>query len=150
MRLLWVVGFLALFVATWGIACQSAGQSCAQRTTDAQNATIAAESQAEADLSCATDSDCVLASNSSVCWNSCGVVLNQAGAAQLASAIAQINGTTCATFTADGCEPNPAPPCGAFGAYCVAGQCKGGGPRAEDAGTDAGAVTDASSDGASE
>jgi hypothetical protein len=120
------------------------GESCAQRTTAAQSATIAALSQAAADLNCKTDSDCTAASDISTCWISCGATLNLDGAAKLQSAIAQINTTICATFVADGCEPNVAPPCAGFGAYCVGGQCQGfPGPPASDGGGAAG-------DGASE
>jgi hypothetical protein len=81
-------------------------QTCAQRTTEAQNQTIAAMAEAQADRSCNADTDCVLASNTGTCLGGCGVVVNQAGAAQLASALGQIDSTVCASFSADGCVPD--------------------------------------------
>jgi hypothetical protein len=107
------------------------------RTMEAVNAMLAAVTQAQANLSCKTDSDCILAPNSSACWLSCGVEVNQAGAAMLQSAISEIDATVCAPFAADGCEQNAAPPCVGGGAYCVAGQCRDfPGPSASDAGGD--------------
>jgi hypothetical protein len=68
----------------------------------------------------------VLASNDTACNVSCGVVVNEAGAAALDTAVAQVNATTCATFFAEGCKPNPAPPCAPIpGVYCIKGQCSG-------------------------
>ena len=127
-------------------ACNSspAAPSCTDQTSQAQSATSLAEAEAGVDLSCTVDSDCVDAPNSTTCFLSCGVVLTQAGAAQLGAAIARINATTCANFVADGCQPNPAPPCIGLGAYCVKGQCQGlPGPPSNDAGagpSDAGAA----------
>jgi hypothetical protein len=109
---------------------------CSERTIAAQNATVAAEWQAEANLACQADSDCVVAPNSNACSNSCGVVLNQAGAAQLQAAIAQINATTCANFVDDGCQVNPAPPCTPLLPSCVFGACSGS-PLPDDAGDSA-------------
>jgi hypothetical protein len=100
-----------------------AGLTCMQRTVDADNATFAAESQAA--QSCTVDADCVIAWNTSVCWNGCGIVLNKAGAAQLSAFIAQINSTICASFIADGCKPNPPPPCAALLPSCVNHVCGG-------------------------
>jgi hypothetical protein len=108
---------------------------------DADNAVFAASNQAEAepsDMSCTTDGDCVVANNSSICWNGCGVVLNQTGAAQVESVVAQINATVCATFVADGCQPNPPPPCAPLLPSCVKGTCSDfPEPASDDAGSDA-------------
>lgn len=101
----------------------AAPTTCAQRTMDSSNAIAAAAQQAEADLSCRTDSDCIIAANSTICWNGCGELVNRAGAAQLSTAIANFNATRCATFVADGCQPNPAPGCPVIPVYCVAGSC---------------------------
>jgi hypothetical protein len=124
-----------------GPAGSYASLTCAQRTTDADDAVFAASNQAEgepSDTSCATDSDCVVAGNSSICWNGCGVVLNKAGAAQLQSVVGQINATICATFVADGCKPNPPPPCAPLLPSCVKGTCSDfPGPTSEDAGSGA-------------
>jgi hypothetical protein len=120
------------------VACHSSasndsngGQTCAQLLSEAQSAV----EQASANVVCATAADCVMASNSSDCWNACGVAVNQAGAAALDAALTDVNATTCAAYLAEGCKPNPIPPCvGYDGIYCVAGQCSGFAPPDEDAG----------------
>lgn len=99
-----------------------AALSCSQLTGESQNAVAAAVSP-DADVSCTTTADCVVASNSTNCFNGCGVVVNQAGAAALQAAIAQINSTTCATFVADGCVPNVPPPCAPMIPACVNSVC---------------------------
>jgi hypothetical protein len=109
-------------------ACEPTGSgpdaalSCSQLTTESQNAVATAVSPG-ADVSCTTAADCVVASNSTSCFNGCGVVVNQAGAAALQAAIAQINSTTCATFVADGCVPNTPPPCAPTIPSCVNSVC---------------------------
>jgi hypothetical protein len=122
-------------------------QSCAERTADARDALLAAASQAlAADVSCTSDSDCTLASDNSTCGDGygCGIVVNQAGAAALQAAIAQVNAITCAGFLADGCQPPIALPCAPLLPSCVAGACSDFPvPPSDDAG-------DAASDGASE
>ena len=118
-----------------------ASMTCAQRTTAADDAVYAASVQAEAipsDVSCTTNADCVVASNSSTCWNGCGVVLNQTGASQLQALVAQIDATICAAFAADGCKANPPPPCAPLLPSCVKGVCNDfPAPPSNDAGGDA-------------
>jgi hypothetical protein len=141
MRLLRVAAALTVLAAAWGVAggACSSGQSCAERTSDARNAMLAAASQAyDADVGCTRDSDCILASDNGTCGDgyACGIVVNAAGAAALQAVIAKINATTCANFVADGCEPPVAPPCAPSIPSCVAGKCQSF-PGPEDAGTDA-------------
>jgi hypothetical protein len=97
--------------------------TCAELASTAQNAVVAAENQAQTNLSCGQDSDCVLANNITNCTDGCGVVLTQAGSAQLQSALAQINATTCATYTAEDCPPPAALPCAELMPHCTNGVC---------------------------
>ncbi len=107
----------------FGSADGDSALTCAQRTSAASSAAFAASSKD--DTTCASDSDCVVADNSSICWNGCGVVLSKSGAAQLAATIAQINATICAEFKADGCTANSPPPCAAHLPKCTNGVCGG-------------------------
>jgi hypothetical protein len=125
MRLLRCAGLSVALAFVGAVACSTSDgrPTCAQRVSDAQNAVATAEAQAGTNLSCHSDSDCVLASNTTGCWIACGILENQAGATQLATVIAQINATTCANFTADGCPEPIAPPCGVLPSFCIGGQC---------------------------
>jgi hypothetical protein len=79
------------------------------------------------DTSCSTDSDCTVASLQTACFSTgCGgIVLNQAGAAQLAAAIANINATTCAGYAANHCVAPCCPDCPLSPIpSCVSGMCK--------------------------
>ena len=104
---------------------QNAGPSCAERTSGAEDAAFAGVAQVKEDLGCKTDSDCVIANDSNTCWNGCGFVLNQIGAAQLQSVVSQIDATICATFAADGCTAPPSPPCVPLVPFCENGACAG-------------------------
>jgi hypothetical protein len=125
------------------VACHSSSSGSGDAGCDQLLEQAASElAPAEAEQSCTKDSDCVFASTSVDCIGgySCGLIVNQAGAAALDAAVAQVNATTCATFAARGCVTpsalgNPLLPCAPSVGYCVAGQCNGFPPPPEDAGT---------------
>ena len=102
---------LASCAAIPAVAC-SAGQcviapaalSCADREAQA-GAQLSAMTAKFSDLSCNVDADCVLASEATVCRDSCGPVLtNLAGQAAIAAAVADIDNGLCSKFAADGCH----------------------------------------------
>jgi hypothetical protein len=100
-----------------------AASSCSDQTKAGGDAVRAAVETAAMDLSCASDDECVFASNDSVCSAGCGVLLNAKGAASLASAIDQVDHGVCANFAADGCHSFPLPCFAPIQAACVAGMC---------------------------
>jgi hypothetical protein len=138
----------ATLVGCHSTSSESSDAGCEQLLEEAANALA----PAVAERSCTKNSDCVIASSRPACGSSyyCGVVVNQAGAAALDAAVAQVNATTCATFAAEGCVAPllPLPPCLPLtGPYCVAGACSGFPGPDDDAGADAGSgSTDAASD----
>jgi len=97
--------------------------SCQQLTSQAQVAIGFDQSEAGADRSCTSASDCVVVVTSSACLPSCSVVLTRAGAAKLQGDIAQINANVCSTFASDECPANPAPSCSSLVPVCMNGAC---------------------------
>ncbi len=97
------------------------GKTCEEQSQEASvevAAFIAASEQ-----SCETDSDCVVASNSSECHDSCGVILSVEGQSLLETEVERVNAEICAGFLEDGCvkiiTPCPAPGSPA----CILGEC---------------------------
>jgi hypothetical protein len=101
--------------------------TCDEQSAAGRLALNAAVAAVQDDVSCSTDSDCTEVSTQTVCFGAeCGgVVVNQAGAAQLAATIAKINATTCESYAANGCSVQCCPNCPPF-LYpsCVAGTCQ--------------------------
>jgi hypothetical protein len=131
-----------------GDAGTDASVACAQETAVAESAIAAAASQAGADQSCGSVSDCVFVPTVTVCTPDCsGVILNTAGAAELESAMLQIRATSCPDFFPEGgCLPSGSIPCPPLAPIsCVDGIC-----GVFQASAEAGAMADAASDGASE
>ena len=98
----------------------------------AQSAAALAPAYQEAagDLSCTTDDDCVLVSDSTQCSYGCGVITNHTGVAILTGAFEAQNTSTCGQFNGDGCVAQWAP-CSqpiASGAQCITSQCVPGLP----------------------
>jgi hypothetical protein len=114
-------------------ASNGGASSCADRTSQAQSILSAAETQADGDLRCTADSDCVYLSNDTDCSRGCGHLANQAGKATIDAAIARANGTACVGFAKDGCTSYAlpcAPPLSAGLTACVSGTCKAFPPAA--------------------
>jgi hypothetical protein len=166
MRSLFVIAIPSLFTVALFIACNSAssnGQVCPELTSEVESQTGLALSQAGESLSCTTTADCVVAPSTSTCLQSCSAAMNKTGAAQLATAIGQINSNVCAQFASNSCPANPVPTCPTLVAACVSGSCAAitpedagtedsGVPTSDDAGADAAdsASADSSADGAAD
>jgi hypothetical protein len=96
------------------VACSERTDLAAQRVQDAIDT---------ADKTCATDADCVWASTSSDCNDSCGTVVSVEGDKTLQAAIDELNTGLCASFDAD-CGAPIALPCVAPGnTICLDGHC---------------------------
>jgi hypothetical protein len=153
MRSLSKVAVPLLLVLALLIACNpssSNGQVCGELASQAETTIALDQAQAGENLSCTTTADCVVAPSNTTCLQSCGAVMNKAGAAKLQVSIGQMNSGVCAQFASDGCPANPVPTCPALIPSCVNGSCAAITP--EDAGSeDAGVVStnDAGGDSAS-
>ena len=100
-----------------------AGGTCDEQTEAASKEVLAAFTSA--DLSCATDADCVIASGGSVCTSDClNQVVSVEGAHTIQVAINGVEEGVCADFASQGCvvfqPPCPSPP---RSAACLEGAC---------------------------
>lgn len=107
-------------------AVQAGALSCDAFQNEVQSVFQASITQAEADLGCKTDSDCVYFADSPDCiFNCSGPVLTRCGAAAVDVTIAKLNAQFCASGP-QGCSL-PVDPCGQAAAgpvaACVAGRC---------------------------
>jgi hypothetical protein len=117
--------------ALWGVpASTSAAYQCT--TADAGSDAICQERHADFtlkldavvknNLSCASDDDCVIASNSTPCFGSCGVFVNRKGAEAVADLITSAGAAACSANGIN-CPINPVPPCAPRRAGCVSNMC---------------------------
>jgi hypothetical protein len=97
-------------------ACMALGQAAQQKVAQAIKG-------AQADLSCASDDDCVFVGTPTACTFSCGALFNQQGLAKALPIIAAIATESCPEFQRQGCvvlQPPCTPP---SPVACVAGTC---------------------------
>jgi len=93
------------------IVCGDHGTLIAQRLDELSKRT---------ERSCTSDSDCVVASNDTVCNHGCGVGVNLAGLAAWDEGVAEIERTVCEA----GCrESDLLPPCLGVAPFCDRGSC---------------------------
>jgi hypothetical protein len=97
--------------------------SCMQHN-DAAGSLVAAATMGD-DLTCASDSDCLFAANSTSCSSGCGVLVNRAGAIALAAAIDRAESAICDLDRSCIALAIPCPaPTGLGLASCIAGTCQ--------------------------
>jgi hypothetical protein len=104
-----------------GASGQDAGGGATASCAQEQTAALAALPSAQGYQSCQKDSDCVNASNDTHCSGGCGILVNQAGASAISSAIAQVNATICTPDCPAIALPCPGPTPG--GPACLNGAC---------------------------
>jgi hypothetical protein len=106
-----------------GSASEVGVPSCEEQSQAAAAYVARAVEAAQADLSCGSDEDCELVSNSSDCYLSCGVLVSRQGAQSVRAAVDTANAEICDGFVDRGCVAL-APPCMFPGfAACVNGAC---------------------------
>jgi hypothetical protein len=98
--------------------------TCMALAQSAQQKVGQAIQHAQADLSCASDDDCVFIGTPTACTYSCGGIFNQQGLAAVLPIIAAIATESCPEFIRQGCAVLQ-PPCTAPSLVsCVAGTCQ--------------------------
>jgi hypothetical protein len=126
----------------------SDSELCMQRAKAASDAVQRAVDQA--DLSCESDTDCEITSNSTRCHPACGALVSSQGRYAVQDAVDTTNQVLCGAFETAGCKAflPPCEPPGDFG--CTAGRCewreRGGAPDSGTRVDDAAVAADASSE----
>jgi hypothetical protein len=100
-----------------------AGLSCSDRTTAAGALVRRAAEEAQKDLSCQEQEDCVVVWATTDCSDTCSALVSRQGAEKVDAAIEEANATVCRGFSEAGCKIVH-PPCAVPMRWgCVGGMC---------------------------